>query len=507
VAGTWYPGDPVRLASQVEVMLEAAGRWEGRGRLRAVVVPHAGLLYSGPTAAHAYGCVEPGGFDRVVVLAPSHRVPMHGAAVDPSTHYETPLGRMPVDTAAVETLGSRPGVRTSARPFQLEHAIEMQLPFLQLRLPQARLVPMLIGELRGDEHDALAAGLAPLLDARTLLVVSSDFVHYGPNYGYVPFVDDVPARIRELDRQAIAAIEAKDFARFQAMLERTEATICGRRPLGVLLHLVQRDWSAELRSYATSGDLTGDFTNSVSYVALIFCEGTTEPGRLAAAAETLVNEAAQPVVGDAVPKGAPPAVRSDASPGARAAGHGLTAEERRQLLRAARGALRGLFAPAAGEPPQLGSWPRLARRTAVFVSLHRRRDGRLRGCIGGLEPRLPLAEAVVESARAAALDDPRFPPLRRDELDDVEIEISVLGPLVPLDDPAAIELGRDGLVITRGLQRGVLLPQVPAQFRWDRIQFLENLCRKAGLPAEAWKGGAQLQRFEAEVFSESTDAV
>ena len=147
--------------------------------------------------------------------------------------------------------------------------------------------------------------------------------------------------------------------------------------------------------------------------------------------------------------------------------------------------------------------PRLQEPSGVFVSLHRRRDRRLRGCIGTLVARQPLLEAVVDNARAAAQRDPRFAPLHADELPGIEVEISVLGPLHDVNDPHEIEVGRDGLLVTDGLQRGVLLPQVAVEQRWDREQFLDNVCRKANLPADAWRHGAPLERFTATVFSEA----
>jgi uncharacterized protein len=147
--------------------------------------------------------------------------------------------------------------------------------------------------------------------------------------------------------------------------------------------------------------------------------------------------------------------------------------------------------------------PRMHIPSAVFVSLHRKRDRRLRGCIGTLLARRQLIDAVIDNARAAAERDPRFPPLRADELPDVEVEISVLGPLLEVDDPGEIVVGRDGVAVSQGLQRGVLLPQVATDHHWGREEFLDNVCRKAGLPEDAWRHGARLERFEASVFSEA----
>ena len=173
-------------------------------------------------------------------------------------------------------------------------------------------------------------------------------------------------------------------------------------------------------------------------------------------------------------------------------------DERRELLRSARGAIA--HALAAGPPP---APPRLqdpALCAGAFVSVHLHRD--LRGCIGHLGTARLLAEVVSECAVAAATSDPRFPPLRPDELADARLEISVLGPLEPVSDVTAIEVGRHGLMVEQGFRRGLLLPQVATEHRWGRETFLAHTCLKAGLQADAWKSGARISRFEAEVFGE-----
>jgi AmmeMemoRadiSam system protein B/AmmeMemoRadiSam system protein A len=495
VAGSWYPEEPGHLTSQVEVMLDAARPWRRSALLRALVVPHAGLRYSGPTAAHGYVAAGRDHHQRVVVLAPNHRFPLTGAAVDPSSHYESPLGRVAVDLEAVEALASQPHFVCSPRPFAQEHAIEMQLPFLQHRLPRATLVPVLVGELRGDEFDEVAASLSALLDARTLFVISSDFMHYGKAFGYVPFVDRVEENIRSFDAQAIDAITRGSFDDFHSVLERTGNTICGRRPLGVLLQMLPRTWKGELRGYTTSGTITGDWSHSVSYAALAFTEGDDESEKLAAEAEEMVREADRMGSFDAGSPLDSPWPRDS-----------IPEQDQRTLLRLAR---ESVTHAAHGTSPPSDLYtaselsPRLNAPRAAFVSLHTRRSGRLRGCIGWLEARKALVDAVVENARAAATRDPRFAAVAPEEVEDLDIEISVLGPLLDVEDVAEIEVGRDGLLIDMEARRGILLPQVPVQLHWGREEFLDNVCRKAGLPADAWKRGARIQRFEAVVFSEA----
>jgi AmmeMemoRadiSam system protein A len=176
----------------------------------------------------------------------------------------------------------------------------------------------------------------------------------------------------------------------------------------------------------------------------------------------------------------------------------LTAEEKKYLKDLVH--LR-IAAQLSGRPFVLPEPPTdtLRERYGAFVTLTLR--GRLRGCIGHIVGDMPLYETIAAMAEAAAFEDPRFPPLRREEFDDVAVEISVLSPLTPCPDPQLVEVGRHGLLVRRGVQSGLLLPQVPVEWGWDRKTFLEQTCRKAGMEPGCWKSpGAQLYWFEAEVF-------
>ncbi len=178
----------------------------------------------------------------------------------------------------------------------------------------------------------------------------------------------------------------------------------------------------------------------------------------------------------------------------------LTAEEQKQLLRVAREAivehLRDEKTSKAGAPSE-----RLTERCGTFVSLHKHGD--LRGCIGTMTGRRPLIDSIREMAVSASIRDPRFPPVTEAELVDIDLEISVLGPLGQIDDVSEIDVGRHGILITRELYSGLLLPQVATQYGWDRETFLEQTCIKAGLPSDGWKDPkTQIETFEAQVFGE-----
>jgi AmmeMemoRadiSam system protein A len=175
----------------------------------------------------------------------------------------------------------------------------------------------------------------------------------------------------------------------------------------------------------------------------------------------------------------------------------LTDDQRHAILEVARAAVH---AEVTGRPPPATAEIDLPEATGAFVTL--KHDGHLRGCLGTLECRRPLAEEVARCAASAAREDPRFAPVAVKELADLDVEVSVLGPLEPIDplDPDAIIVGRHGLVVERGTHRGLLLPQVAPEWGWTRDQLLAQTCRKAGLAEDAWRHGARVYRFEAEVF-------
>lgn len=181
----------------------------------------------------------------------------------------------------------------------------------------------------------------------------------------------------------------------------------------------------------------------------------------------------------------------------------LSADTRRALLRIARDAIASALGGRTYEPDAVP--PEAERPAGAFVTIHH--DGQLRGCIGQIEARQALVLAVAQCAVSAATRDPRFPPLAARELNEgTEIEISVLTPMQPVtypDEIDRIDVGRDGLLIQQGARSGLLLPQVATEWGWDRDTFLAQTCRKAGLPLDAWRRGAQIYKFQAEIFSES----
>ncbi|MFN8627768.1 MAG: AmmeMemoRadiSam system protein B [Candidatus Binatia bacterium] len=273
LAGTWYARDESSLGRQVDDLLLTAAPALSPP-LRGLIVPHAGYVYSGRAAAAGYARLRSHRYRRAVILAPSHLAAFRGVAVLEVEAFVTPLGAVAVDRQAVETLLHGAPFHRSAEPFYGEHALEIQLPFLQRVLPLAQVVPTLVGSL--DRHDlaVAAARLQAVVDGNTVVIVSSDFTHYGRRFAYLPFpaegAEAVRAGLHDLDMGAIERVCAGDPAAFAQYVTETGATICGHVPIALFLTMHAQRSRGELVTYYTSLDVTGDFQHCVSYASVAF---------------------------------------------------------------------------------------------------------------------------------------------------------------------------------------------------------------------------------------------
>ena len=442
VAGMFYPNDAGALRREVDTHLGRA-RAEGPAP-KALIAPHAGYRFSGPVAASAYARLAPNAhrIRRVVLLGPTHYHPIEGVAASGADSFETPLGRVPVDVASVGRALELVFVQRFDAAFEREHSLEVHLPFLARVLPRFSVVPFLVGRAEPAE----IASLLELLwgGPETAVVISSDLSHY-------------------LDYETARRVDARTSAAIVAL--RHEAVgyeqACGRHAVNGLLHLARRrGLKASAIDVRNSGDTSGLRDRVVGYGAYGFFE---EP-----ACEPLGSDARRRLLDIAT----------------RSIRHGIEHG-------------RGCEVALDGQPPEL------RERRATFVTLEA--DGRLRGCIGSLAVSRPLAADVAHNAHAAAFADPRFPPVRADEVDGLGVKISVLSPHVPIhadsqgDLAARLRPGIDGLVISDGEKRATFLPSV-----WGGIpepeRFVRELAGKAGWPAGHWSEAVRAWRYATEEF-------
>lgn len=458
-AGRFYPSSPERLGAQVAGFL-ADGACPHALPVRGIIAPHAGYAYSGPTAGLAYARLAEANCGRIVLLAPSHFVAFGAISTGTYARLATPLGDLAVDESACAALLADPLFVPRADTHAEEHALGTHLPFLATLFPGVPVVPLVCGQLdeAAVEHAAERLTCA-FPEETTLWVASSDFTHFGADFGFVPFRDQVHERIEELDREGIDRILALDGVGFAEFMAATGATICGAEPIRILVDVLRRLGIAggELLGYTSSGLLTGDEHHSVSYAAIAF------------------GQASRTATGT------------------------LTADDQATALSLARAAIaadlakQGFVLPA--ELPA-----RLREPGTCFVTLTL--DDQLRGCIGEMEASDCLADCIVRNARAAAFGDWRFQPLTAEEFGRATIEISVLSPLRLIADLGEFVVGTHGILIEKGRRSAVFLPQVATECGWDQRTTLEQLCRKAGLPADAWQRGCTFKVFTAQVFGE-----
>ncbi len=451
VSGSFYPRDPLELKEQIQGFLAQASRREQTGPPQILIVPHAGYQYSGPVAAAGFQQLSGLDFPRVILIGSSHQSWFAGAAIDQSQAWQTPLGEVKTDHLLAEKLAAgNDDCSFSAAAHRQEHSLEVELPFLQAVLPDFQLVPILLGQIEERQLDQLVETISANLSPETLLVVSSDLSHY-PDYQTAQTVD-------QLTLASILSGRPEDFlatiaSQMKKGYPQLETCACGEKAIVLALKIAARLGSGrwQLFQYANSGDMTGGKARVVGYASLGFF---LQPS---GSAQELLNIARKTLIAYLQDKTIPDFKISD---------------------------------------------PQLLEPRGAFVTL--KKDNQLRGCLGEFASKEPLWKVIRQMVIAAASQDPRFPPVRLNELEEIKIEISVLSPLKRIDSPEEIKLGLHGVMIEKGGRRGVFLPQVATETGWSRKEFLNQLCRqKAGLAANCWQDkDAGLSIFTSKVYEE-----
>lgn len=458
-ANRFYIGDPKQLSKDVDGYLKLHGECTAYNNVAALIVPHAGYYYSGNVAASAYMTLDPNKtYKRIFLLGPSHHEWLDGASVNTEAeYYATPLGKIKVDHETTMQLTKDSVFFYRSTAHDREHCLEVQLPFLQRRLKKVPpIVPIVISTTDYSKLKRMAEVLKPYFTADNLFIISSDFSHY-PSYEDACEVDGKTGKVIETGdvEQFIATIEANAHSGKKNLA----TSACGEFAIITLMLMLDHNYEVKHLMYQNSGDIDDhDHSRVVGYHSFAF-------------------------------------LRQQQS----GAGFPLTDADKKQLKEIA---IQSILSSLEGKPiskPAINVQNTILKsKCGAFVSLHK--NGNLRGCIGHFGEDYPLYEVVAEMARAAAFKDPRFSPVRREELDDIDIEISVLTPMRRIQSLDEFELHRHGIYIRKGYRSGTFLPQVADEVNWTKEEFVGHCSQdKAGLGWNGWRD-AELFVYEAIVF-------
>jgi len=465
VAGQFYPADPNTLRADLSKLFAKALPKQA-GTVLALISPHAGYVFSGQVAATSYNQLDPDKkYDNIFILASSHQMSFEGASIYNRGDYITPLGKVKVNLElANQLLKDYPIFTSRADPHTYEHSLEVQLPFLQYKLKnEFRIIPIILGTQSPSASKKIAEALKPFLNEKNLFVISSDFSHY-PSYEDACLVDKTTATAITMNSPDILLKTLEDND--SKGIDNLATSLCGWTSVLSLLYMTEGrdDLSYKAIQYQNSGDskLYGDTDRVVGYYSIMVIKNIDSKDE----------------------------------------GFSLNEKEKTKLLEIARQAMEEYVSN--GKIPSIDekTLPSiLCQPFGAFVTL--KKDGDLRGCIGRFEAVDPLYKVVSQMAIAASTQDSRFPEVRSDEFDEIDIEISVLTPLRKISSIDEFQLGKHGIYMKKGYSTGTFLPQVARETGWTKEEFLGHCARdKAHIGWDGWKD-AELYVYEAYVFGEN----
>lgn len=473
VSGYFYPSSARKLRQMIDTFLDKAdiSTEVSQSHISGIIVPHAGYVYSGGVAAYAYKSLKGKRYKTVILVGPSHTRYFPGVSVNIGQDYKTPLGIAVTDVSLGEKLMEEAPdiVKYFKEAHEREHSLEVQIPFIQTVLPDVKILVAVIGDQSAKIVNKFADALYKVISERddVLLLASSDYSHY---YDYNTAVS--------IDKRCISLIKDYDIDTLIKEVSVRDGKSCemcgGGAAVAVLKALYKKGCRAknvELLKYANSGDVTGDKSRVVGYAAFVI-HGCGFDGKKKKDSDDILSK-----------------------------------DEKEFLLRLARRRLESVVRGTkfdAINPDLLTE--ELVKKKGCFVTLNK--HSMLRGCIGYILPRKPLYQCVIDNTVNAALHDSRFSPVQPDELDDIEIEISVLTVPKQLEYDNSDELlrklrpGIDGVILSSGWHSSTYLPQVWEQLP-DKIDFLTRLCLKGGMSKDCWKKSTtEIKTYQALVFSE-----
>ena len=468
-AGRFYSADKETLTNDISKLFESCVKTTRHPRVRAIISPHAGYIYSGSVAASAYSAIDRNtAYKNIFVIGSSHVMAFEGASVYNTGDFITPLGRVTVNKEIANNLKKEKLFDFPVNAHSQEHSLEVQMPLIQYFFRNnPQIVPIIIATNNNDNIKKIAEILRPWFTPDNLFVISSDFSHY-PSY----------KTANEVDNATASAIVSGDPKKFLNVLNKNSfvsdpglsTSMCGWTSGLLLLYLAEGNAGLEFKKvdYCNSGDSRyGSKDEVVGYNAITLYE--KNPGDQQA--KNLADEIK------------------------------FSNREKDQLITMARDNIKSLLYEKKRIFVNKETLPELFKKPfGAFVTL--KINGSLRGCIGKFISSDPLYEVVLESSQSSAFEDPRFSPLTKEELPGTDIEITVLGPLKKISSPKEIVLGRHGIYIKKDYRSGTMLPQVAIENNWSVDEFLGYTSRdKAGIGWDGWKN-ADLYIYEGIVLEE-----
>ncbi len=487
VAGQFYPAEANELKFEIEQYLAQVKDEKIDANIKAIIVPHAGYVYSAPVAACSFKQLQDRKINTAVIICNSHTTYFTGIAIDDNDAWQTPLGLVEVDKELANKLvESDKAIKFNSQVHGPDHTLEVQLPFLQtvisgdppsqeLRRASFKIVPILFGNTHDESYKKLAKALADNLGADDIVVISTDMSHY-PSY------EDA----NKVDKKTLEMVKTADISKLEEHIAQVESqniqgeqtVLCGIDGVKTAIEMYNLlDWDRiEILEYANSGDVAiGDKGGVVGYGAVVFVQSQTTPD---------------------------PSLSKEGDEISRTTNNVLNSKQKRELLNIAKQTVESFVQD--GKVPEFDvSDERLLWKEGAFVTLHK--NGELRGCIGQIVPtEKPLWQVVRDMAISACSEDHRFSPVSKKELAEIDYEISVLSAPEKINNWQDIELGKHGVIVRKEFRSGVFLPQVAADTGWSLEEFLSQLCwQKAGLSPDCYKDKeVELKVFTAQVFSQ-----
>lgn len=454
-SGRFYPEGRKKLQQVIEKLRRNADQkvlslFSGK-ILKALVMPHAGYIFSGQTASYATFLLDDKSFEKVIMIGPDHTTGFPGLVVNCADSWRTPMGQVKVHDDARKLADTFSFFTPETSSFLGEHSLEVVLPFLQNSLKNFSIVPVIAGR---TDIDKTAKAIESIVDNDTLIIASSDLSHF---LSY--------AEAKKQDTETINTILNFEIE----TLLKNENTACGRFPVSVLLTIAKkRGWTPYLVNYSNSGDTSGDKNRVVGYCTLAFFDEQNyqEKGEFSQQEGDVLVKLARLTI-------------------AKELGISTDKNERDIIDKELK---KSCF----------------SRKRGTFVTLNK--NERLRGCIGSLSADTSVKEGILDNALNAAFRDTRFPELTKNEFKEIDIEVSILSNPKELDYSDSDDLLKklkpdiDGVIIEKGFNRATYLPQVWEQLP-DPKEFLSHLCRKAGLSGNEWeKGTLTIMTYQAQYF-------